>query len=134
MDGNPLPLKITPQTPNLAKTDETDDIRHGLGWSGVEHLHKFVEQGGVLLTASDTANFAVTFGFAPGVSITPPRNLKVTGSGVRSKIVDSASPILYGYFANLAILPCNTPAFTVSNMAGGGGGGGPGGPPPAARS
>jgi hypothetical protein len=133
MYGNPLPWKVTPQTPNLAKTDETDDIRPGLGWSGVEHLHKFVEQGGVLLTASDTANFAVTFGFAPGVSITPARNLKVTGSGVRSKIVDSASPILYGYSDNLAIFASNPPVFTISNMAGGGGGGGRGGPPNAER-
>jgi hypothetical protein len=127
MYGNPLPWKVTPQTPNLAKTDETDDIRPGLGWSGVEHLQKFVEQGGLLIAANDTSNFAVTFGLAPGVSIAPTRTLKVTGSGLRSKIVDGASPILYGYSDNLAIFASNPPVFTLSNMAGGGGGGGRGG-------
>ena len=34
MYGNPLPWKVTPLTPNLGKTDETDDMRPGLGWSG----------------------------------------------------------------------------------------------------
>jgi hypothetical protein len=127
MYGNPLPWKVTPQTPNLAKTDETDDIRPGLGWSGVENLQKFVQSGGLLITANDTTNFAVTFGFTPGVSIAPARNLKVTGSGVRSKIVDGASPILYGYSDNLAIFASNPPVLSVSNMVGGGGGGGRGG-------
>jgi hypothetical protein len=127
MFGNPLPWKVTPETPNLAKTDETDDIRPGLGWSGVEHLQKFVEQGGLMITASDTASFAVSFGFAPGVSTSAGTRLKVTGSGLRSKIVDGASPILYGYSDNLAIFASNPPIFGVSSMAGGGGGGGRGG-------
>jgi hypothetical protein len=69
----------------------------------------------------------VTFGFTPGVSISPARNLKVTGSGLRSKIVDGVSPILYGYADNLAIFASNPPIFGLSNMAGGGGGGGRGG-------
>jgi hypothetical protein len=124
MYGNPLPWKVTAQTPNLAKTDETDDMRPGLGWSGVENLQRFVQRGGLLITANDTTNFAVSFGFTPGVSIAPARNLKVTGSGLRSKIVDGASPILYGYADNLAIFASNPPVLGVSNMVGGGGGGG----------
>ena len=127
MYGNPLPWKVTAQTPNLGKTDETDDMRPGLGWSGVEHLQKFVQQGGLLIAANDTSNFAVSMGFTPGVSISAARNLKVTGSGLRSKIVDAASPILYGYSDNLAIFASNPPLFGVSNMVGGGGGGGRGG-------
>ncbi|HEX3748621.1 MAG TPA: M14 family zinc carboxypeptidase [Bryobacteraceae bacterium] len=127
MYGNPLPWKVTPETPNLAHTDETDDMRPGLGFQGLEHLQDFVEQGGLFIAASDTATFAVTFGFTPGVSTTPARTLKVTGSAVRSKIVDRASPILYGYADNLAIFASNPPLFGVSNMVGGGGGGGRGG-------
>ena len=69
MYGNPLPWKVTPLTPNLGKTDETDDMRPGLGWTGLDHLQEFVRKGGLLITANDTANFAVTFGFTPGVSI-----------------------------------------------------------------
>ena len=69
MYGNPLPWKVTQLTPNLGKTDETDDMRPGLGWAGLDHLQEFVRKGGLLITANDTTNFAVTFGFTPGVSI-----------------------------------------------------------------
>ncbi len=124
MYGNPLPWKVTPQTPNLAHTDETDDMRPGLGCTGLENLHNFVRKGGLLITANDTTNFAVTFGFASGVSIGQSPRLKVTGSALRSKLVDAASPIIYGYNDNLAIFASNPPVFSISNMAGGGGGGG----------
>ena len=101
MYGNPLPWKTAPLTPNLGKIDETDDMRPGLGWAGLEHLHEFVRKGGLLITANDTANFAVMFGFTPGVSTAAAQRLKVTGSALRSKMVDAASPIVYGYSDNL---------------------------------
>ncbi|MCU1232616.1 MAG: hypothetical protein JWP63_583, partial [Candidatus Solibacter sp.] len=122
MFGNPLPWKVTPETPNLAKTDETDDMRPGLGWTGVSNLQEFVRKGGLLITANDTTNFAVTFGFTPGVSVAPATRLKVTGSALRSKLVDAASPIVYGYSDNFAIFASNPPILNVSNMLGGGGG------------
>ena len=81
MYGNPLPWKVTQLTPNLGKTDETDDMRPGLGWTGVEHLQEFVNKGGLLITANDTTNFAVAFGFAPGVSIGDHHTLEGDGLG-----------------------------------------------------
>ena len=120
MYGNPLPWKVTSETPNLGKTDETDDMRPGLGWSGVANLKNFVQSGGVLLSVTDTASFAVQYGFAPGVSITPAQRLKVTGSILRSKFVDASSPIAYGYGDNLSIYTYEGPIFNVSNMSGGG--------------
>jgi hypothetical protein len=123
MYGNPLPWKVTSLTPNLGKTDETDDMRPGLGWTGLEHLQEFVRKGGLLITANDSANFAVAFGMTPGVSIASAQRLKVTGSALRSKMVDAASPIVYGYKDNLAIFASNPPVFSLTNMVGGGGGG-----------
>ncbi len=122
MYGNPLPWKVTQLTPNLGKIDETDDMRPGLGWAGVDHLQEFVRKGGLLITANDTTNFAVAFGFTPGVTIATTQRLKVTGSALRSKMVDAASPIVYGYRDNLAIFASNPPVFGLTNMAGGGGG------------
>jgi hypothetical protein len=122
MYGNPLPWKVTALTPNLGKTDETDDMRPGLGWTGLDRLQEFVRQGGLLITASDSTSFAVTFGFTPGVSTAGAPGLKVTGSALRSKTVDAASPIMYGYADNLAIFASNPPVFNLSNMVGGGGG------------
>ncbi|MBI1760149.1 MAG: hypothetical protein HYR56_01815 [Acidobacteria bacterium] len=119
MFGNPLPWKKTELTPNLGRTDETDDMRPGLGWTGLQNLQTFVQRGGLLITANDTANFAVTFGFAPGVSITPPQRLRATGTIVRSKLVDAASPLAYGYNDNLAIFCSSGPIFGLSNTVGG---------------
>ena len=50
MWGNPLPWKKTAETPNLGSEDQTDDMRPGLGWTGVAHLQDFVRNGGLLLT------------------------------------------------------------------------------------
>jgi hypothetical protein len=128
MYGNPLPWRVTSLTPNLGRTDETDDMRPGLGWTGLAHLHDFVDQGGLLITATDTTSFAVQFGFAPGISTGQGQRLKVTGSVLRSKLVDPASPIAYGYADNLALFASNPPILNLSNTAGGGrGGGGRGG-------
>jgi len=120
MWGNPLPWKVTPETPNLGKTDETDDMRPGLGWNGVANLQNFVKSGGLLISVADTANFAVTLGFTPGVSIQAPQRLKVTGSILRSKFVDSTSPIAYGYGEGLSVYTYEGPIFNVSNVFGGG--------------
>ncbi len=122
MYGNPLPWKKTDLTPNLGGTDETDDMRPGLGWSGLENLQNFVRRGGLLITANDTSNFAVGFGFTPGVTVTPAQRLRAPGTVVRSKAVDAASPILYGYRENPAIFCSSGPIFGVGNFVGGRGG------------
>src|SRR5439155_7814769 len=61
----------------------------------------------------------VTFGLTHGVSITRTQRLKATGSVLRSKFVDGASPIAYGYGEGLSIFCNEGPIFNVSNLAGG---------------
>ena len=119
MWGNPLPWKKTAETPNLGSEDETDDMRPGLGWEGVAHLQDFVRKGGLLITAMDTANLAVSSGLAPGVSIAERQRMRIVGSVVRSKMVDAASPIAYGYTDNLAIWCDNGPIINLSSLVGG---------------
>jgi hypothetical protein len=121
MYGNPIPWKTSELTPNIGKIDSTDDIRPGLGWSGMANLQKFVADGGVLVTVDDTADFAATFGLTHGVSTTRPTRLKVTGSVLRSKLVDAASPIAYGYDDGLSIYAFDGPIFGISNLVRGGG-------------
>ena len=61
-------------------------------------------QGGVLITADDTSDFAVTYGLTPGVSVAaPPAAERRRAPSMRSKIVDGASPIAYGYGENLSV-------------------------------
>lgn len=120
--GNPLPWKNTPETPNIGKNDSTDDIRPGLGMEGVAHLQEFVKRGGVFVTVMDTANFAVTLGMTPGVSIGRAQRLNVVGSVVKSRLVDSSSPIAYGFGDTLSVYCSDGPIFDISNFSGGRGG------------
>ena len=115
---NPIPWKVTPLTPNITPFAQTDDIRPGLGWQGVENLSKFVSAGGVLLTSENTADFAQAFGFADGVSITHPPRLHVVGTLLRTKIVDDASPLVYGMRDSLAVYSDAGMSFTITNVLG----------------
>jgi hypothetical protein len=119
MYGNPLPWKKTPLTPNLGSIDETDDIRPGLGWSGLQNLQKFVKDGGVFITVDDTSDFAVNYGFTAGVTVTRSQRLRAVGAILRTKTVDAASPIAYGYGDSLAMYCSNGPIYNINNGVGG---------------
>jgi hypothetical protein len=114
---NPMPWKKTELTPNLG-VDETDDIRPGLGWKGVDNLATFVKNGGVLVTVENTADLAVTFGLASGVTTNQPPRLHVMGSLLRTKVVDDASPIVYGIRDSLAVYSDDGSSFSVTSVVG----------------
>jgi hypothetical protein len=117
--GNPLPWQNTPETPNLVgKNDSTDDMRPGLGWDGAAHLQSFVEKGGVLLTATDTSQFALSAGLADGVSVGTAQKMKIVGSVVGTRLVDGASPIAYGYDEKLSAYCDNGPIFSLTSISG----------------
>ena len=122
MYGNPLPWKKTALTPNLGSIDETDDMRPGLGWSGLQNLQKFVKDGGLFITVDDTAEFAVNYGFTAGVAANRSQRLRAIGAILRTKTVDSASPIAYGYGDSLAMYCFNGAIYNINNGAGGRGG------------
>ncbi len=117
MYGNALPWQKSELTPNLGRLDHTEDMRPGLGFSGVEHLKRFVENGGLLITSEDTAEFAIDEGFAPGVTVAPKKTLKVVGSVLNAVPVSKTSPVMYGYGPNFGVYSAEGLAFDVSNMA-----------------
>jgi hypothetical protein len=121
MWGNALPWKKTAETPNIGTLDSTDDMRPGLSWTGVDNLKGFVQQGGVLLSSMNTADLAITFGLAPGVSIAPKQKFKATGTALRTKLVDASSPLVYGYADNLAVYCFECSIYNLSNLSNGGG-------------
>ena len=119
MWNNPMPWKKSDITPNLEDGgDSTDDIRPGLGYDGLAHLRKFVEQGGLLITCEDTAQFAIETGLAPGVSIAPKGDARVVGTVLNSVLVAKSSPIAFGYGENLPVISANGMAFNISNTLG----------------
>jgi len=127
MYGNALPWKKTELTPNLGGFASTDDMRPGLGWTGLMNLQNFVKNGGVFIGSDESADFAVSNGFTPGVSIQRATRLRAIGDVLKTRFVDSASPIAYGYSDTLSVYCFNGLIFNVSNVAGGGGGGRRGG-------
>jgi hypothetical protein len=115
MWGDPIPYKVSALTPNM-NIDQTDDIRPGLGGAGLSHLQKFVEQGGVLITSEDTAEFAIEMGLAPGVSVTPAKDLRVVGSVLKTVVADADSPVSYGYGKDFAAYSSDGMSFKISNL------------------
>ena len=123
MWNNPMPWKKSDLTPNLEDGgDSTDDIRPGLGYDGLEHLKKFVEQGGLLITCEDTAQFAIDTGLAPGVSVAARGDARVVGTVLNTAFVAKDNPIAFGYGANLPVISANGMAFAISNTLGRSGG------------
>jgi hypothetical protein len=116
---NPMPWKVTPETPNMTSFAQTDDIRPGLGWQGMANLQTFVNNGGVLVGAVNTAEFATQYGLAQGVTMNHARRGAVVGSYLRTKVVDDASPITYGVLDGLAVYSDGGESFSVSNGRGG---------------
>jgi hypothetical protein len=118
MWGNALPWKTTGLTPNLGRIDATDDMRPGMGDSGVANLRRFVAEGGLLVAAGDSATFAIDVGLAPGVSVAPTDDLKVVGSVLQAQFVDRKHPVANGYDRDeLAVYSEGGLSFQVSNLA-----------------
>jgi hypothetical protein len=130
---NAIPWKQSPEMPNVGTWAQTDDTRIGMGLEGVIHLRDFINQGGVYIGSNSTAEFAISNNLTVGVSANRAgTTTRIVGSLLRTKLVDDASPIVYGVADNLAMYSDDGASFSVSSTAGGGGGrGGGGGAPPA---
>ena len=126
---NPIPWKNTPETPNIGTWAQTDDMRPGLGWDGLENIERFVKNGGVYIGAVGASQFAVDYGLTNGVTMNTAGRGTVTGTFLRMRLVDDASPITYGVADGIAAYTNDGESFGVSasRVAGGRGGGGGGG-------
>jgi hypothetical protein len=117
--GNPLPWQKTSLTPNLGGLDTTADMRPGLGYEGLQHLRKFVSQGGLLITCEDTAEFAIDTGLAPGVSVVQRKDARVVGSVLNSVFVAPEHAVAWGFGgAPLPVMSADGLAFNISNTLG----------------
>ena len=115
---NALPWQKSELTPNLGRIDSTADMRPGLGYDGLAHLKTFIEQGGLLITCEDTAEFAIDTGLAPGVSRAPNDDARVVGTVLNTVFVDLENPVAFGYGPELPVISADGMAFNVSNTLG----------------
>ena len=119
MLGDPIPWKKSARYPSLGVIDETDDVRRGMGYEGVENLKSFIERGGVFITEGQTAAFPIDMGITRRVSIRRTRSLLARGSVLSTHISDSTSPISYGYGTDLPAYFSQSPVFSVDTSDGG---------------
>jgi hypothetical protein len=120
-DAGPIPWQNSALTPNWGGIDETPDIRGGLGFEGVAHLNKFVEDGGVFIPVASSTHLPVELGLTDTVSITQTHQLQARGSIVRANVEDAASPIAYGYDESVGVYFNQAPVLKVSLPGGEGG-------------
>ncbi len=133
LDG-PLPWMKSDLTPNLVSPtgpDQSADIRGGMGFEGLAHLKKFIEDGGLFLCFTSNSVLPIELGITTGVSIVETHALQARGSVYQSAVEDRESPIAYGYDEKLGVYFNQAPVFRIA-LAGGGGAGGGGLQPPAA--
>jgi hypothetical protein len=116
--NNAMPWQKSELTPNLGAIDSTSDIRPGLGYEGLAHLKQFVEQGGLLITCEDTAQFAIDTGLAPGVSVAPHEDARVVGTVLNTVFVNRDHPVAFGYGPGVPVISANGMAFNVSSILG----------------
>jgi hypothetical protein len=124
MRGSALPWKKSNDTPNLFAPglDSTDDIRGGLGFSGLANLEQFVRDGGLLIAVQSSAAVPVAGAMTDMVTVNDARTMQAPGSVVLSSIDDKRSPIAYGYDDKLYIYFRQGPIIGVSTGLGGPGG------------
>jgi hypothetical protein len=124
MRGAPMPWKNTEEMPNLVRPgiDQTDDMRGGLGYSGLPNLEKFVAGGGLLVTVTTSNELAINGGMTDMVSVYDPRTLQAPGDVVLANVDDPKSPIAYGYDDKLYVYFHEGPLVRVGGFGGGGGG------------
>jgi hypothetical protein len=112
-----IPWKPTANYPNLGGPDQTDDIRGGIGYEGLAHLHRFVKGGGLLLAAPSSSVLAVRAGMVGAVDVVEPRGLRAQGSVYRTTVADKGSPIVYGYGETLPVYFSQGPLFRAGIAA-----------------
>jgi hypothetical protein len=101
--SQPIPWMATEHTPNIGRQASSPDIRGGLELQGIMNLQRFVEEGGTLVTLTNSSNLPIHFGIAPGVSTRNATGLWAPGGVFRTELADEASPLAWGYDDGLGV-------------------------------
>jgi hypothetical protein len=119
--GNPMPWKNTPETPSFFAPglDSSDDIRGGLGYSGLANLGKFVQDGGLLVAVESASALPVEGGMTEMLSLRKPQKLVSPGDVVLADVEDAKSPVAYGYGEKLYVYYRANPILNVGLGFGG---------------
>jgi hypothetical protein len=112
--GVPIPWQSSEDYPAIGIIDETEDVRRGMGYRGLENLKRFIEAGGVFITEGSTAELPIEMAITRRISIKRTSQLQARGTVLKAVIEDGASPIVYGYPQAMAVYFNQAPVFQIS--------------------
>jgi hypothetical protein len=110
---SPLAYTKTPEFPSHGEIDSSEDITGGMGWEGLASLHKFVEEGGMLLALGSAGVLPADGGIARDATAETPAGLANPGSHVTVKVLRPEHPIAWGYPAVTHLFRGNFPLYIV---------------------
>lgn len=117
----PLPWMKSEKYPNLGGPDSREDIRGGIELKGMQHLYRFVEEGGLFIPVAANVALPIDYGMVESVMVTKPANLKMSGSVLQARVIDHRSPVLYGYDNSLGVYFNGAPVLETGMKAATGG-------------
>lgn len=112
----PMPFTKTTDYPSHGIPDETNDMTGGPGFTGMEQLKQFVEEGGVLITLDNATTVVSVTGIAKELAPYQAEGLFHPGSVVQTKARKPNHPVFYGFPATFPIFRGNGPLFQVEKF------------------
>ena len=117
--GAPVPYKKTADFQALGAPDSSDDIRGGMGPTGLRKLYDWVQAGGTRSSLKAYRDDIPQNYLTPGITIDPGNGLIAPGSIYRGVIADKTSPLVYGVDHNQIPVYFNrSPLFSVGGSPG----------------
>jgi hypothetical protein len=117
----PIPWMKSEKYPNLGGPDSREDIRGGIELTGMQNLHRFVEEGGLFIPVAANVSLPIDYGMVESVMVTKPSNLKMSGSVLLARVIDRRTPVLYGYDNSLGVYFNGAPVLETGMKAATGG-------------
>lgn len=109
---SPLAYEKTELTPSHGSIVSSPDITGGFGFDGLASIERFIEDGGTFIGLGAGGTLAVDSGIVPDVGMSRP-NINTPGSVITMKILNSTSPLTFGYEEMTHAFRGNTPIYGV---------------------
>ncbi len=94
---HPQPYVQSDKYKFLGMYGSTPDMSGGFGQAGVDAINAFLDAGGTLITAVQSARYPIEFGLARSIDTENPSGVTAQKPLVTAKITRTDSPIFYGY-------------------------------------
>ncbi len=109
----PLAYTKTDRFPSHGVPDGSSDITGGMGYAGMAHLQRFLDEGGLFVALGDAGILPVEGGLIRSVDRFRPPDVETPGSELRATFRRPDHPIAYGYEASTSIFRGNGALFSV---------------------